>query len=52
MNSTGGNYPDLISPCLWRRECFIVCDRQFGGHVSEVIAPDIVVTTDFVEGGA
>ncbi len=42
MMWTGGYLPGLYSPFLGRRECVIVCNRQFGGRVRKVVAPDIV----------
>ena len=52
MNGTKGCFPDLNSQRVWRRECIEVSDRQFGGRVREVGAPDIGVCPDFVKDGA
>ena len=52
MDRTGGCFPDLNSERLWRRECIEVRDRELGDRVREVVAPDIGVSPDFVEGGA
>ena len=52
MNWTGAYFPDLNSPCLWRREYIEVRNRQLCRRVREVIAPDICVTPYSVEGGA
>jgi hypothetical protein len=52
LNRTEGYFPDLNLHRLQRRECIEVRDRQFRGHVHEVVAPDIGVNPGFAEGGA
>ena len=52
MGRAWGYFPDLYSQRVWRRECIEVRDNQLGGRVREVVAPDIGVCPDLVEGGA
>ena len=52
MNWTGGYFPDLNSSCLWRRECIEVRNCQLCGRGREAVAPNISVTSYFVESGA
>ena len=46
----GCYFPDIYSQRLWRKECVEWRDSKLGGCVREVVAPDISVIPDFIQG--